>query len=60
MGIDTGHATSGLTTIKLTDCREDLGKELQLAYPEASSAYSALKATPPLPAPTDSSEQPKQ
>lgn len=53
-------STTSALTINLMDCREDLDKELQQAYPEAFNAYSNLTAVSPLPAPTDSSEQPKQ
>ena len=44
----------------MPDCREALDKELQQAYPEAFRAYTDLEAVLPLPAPTDSTEQPRQ
>ena len=54
------NCATSVLIIQLLDCREHLDKELHQLYPEAFNAYFDLKADPPLHAPTDSTEQPKQ
>ncbi|KAL3162096.1 hypothetical protein ABBQ38_009162 [Trebouxia sp. C0009 RCD-2024] len=58
-GLQENQATKGKVQA-LQQLREDLDKELQQAYPAAFTAYSAVKATPASPAPTDFGDPPKQ
>ncbi|KAL3141503.1 hypothetical protein ABBQ32_005064 [Trebouxia sp. C0010 RCD-2024] len=51
-GLQENQATKGKVQA-LQQLREDLDKELRQAYPAAFTAYSALKATPASPAPTE-------
>lgn len=58
--LSQNQATKGKVQA-LEQLREDLNKELQQAYPEASSAYLALKAAPAAKsALTESIEKPRQ